>query len=275
MKLGIGSFTYPWAVGVPGHPPAAPLTALALCQRALDFGIHVVQFADNLPLHRLPESAREEVLSFARHHHLELEIGTRGVHAGQLTDCLALAQRVGTRFVRLVIDSPGYEPDPDTVLRDLRPHVERFRSAGLRLGLENHDRFSAETLVRLVETLGPDATGIVLDTVNSFGALEGPEAVLPRLAPYTLNLHLKDFTVRRIPSQMGFVVEGCPAGQGRLDIPRLLQRLTPASAHVPSFPLNAILELWTPRQASVEETVALEQTWAQESLHHLRTLLHD
>ena len=30
MKLGIGSYTYTWAVGVPGHTPPTPLSALHL-----------------------------------------------------------------------------------------------------------------------------------------------------------------------------------------------------------------------------------------------------
>jgi sugar phosphate isomerase/epimerase len=94
--------------------------------------------------------------------------------------------------------------------------------------------------------------------------------VVERLAPYALNLHVKDFTISRVDGQMGFSVEGAPAGRGRLDVPRLLERLAAAGRDV-----NAILELWTPRQAGLEETIAREAEWASQSLSYLRRLVRD
>ena len=55
--------------------------------------------------------------------------------------------------------------------------------------------------------------GICLDTVNSFGSLEGPEVVIETLAPYTVNLHIKDFDIRRTDHNMGFTIFGTPAGR--------------------------------------------------------------
>ena len=46
--------------------------------------------------------------------------------------------------------------------------MPEFRAAGIQLAVENHDRFPASVLARLVERLGPDQAGICLDTVNSF-----------------------------------------------------------------------------------------------------------
>jgi len=140
----------------------------------------------------------------------------------------------------------------------------------VRLAIENHDRFSARTLAEMVEQLGPEQVGICLDTVNSFGALEGPQAVVATLAPYALNLHLKDFTIRRVSSQMGFVVAGCPAGRGRLNVPWLLEQLRAAGRDV-----NAIIELWTPLGTSLEETTQQELAWAQESVAYLRQYIPD
>ncbi|NTW36601.1 MAG: hypothetical protein HGB17_10810, partial [Syntrophobacteraceae bacterium] len=50
MRLGIGSYTFPWAVGMPGHRPAQPMTALDLLDKATQLGVGVVQICDNLPL---------------------------------------------------------------------------------------------------------------------------------------------------------------------------------------------------------------------------------
>ena len=51
------------------------------------------------------------------------------------------------------------------------------------------------------------------------GAGEGFETVSEILLPYTINLHLKDFTIRRVSHKMGMIIEGTPAGKGMLNIP--------------------------------------------------------
>src|SRR5208283_5232558 len=116
----------------------------------------------------------------------------------------------------------------------------------------------------------PATVGICLDTVNSFGALEGPDIVVEALGPYTVNLHLKDFAVVRSPTLMGFSVEGRPAGQGMLDIPWLLAKLKSSGRDC-----NAILELWPPRQPTEAQSIALEAEWAETSVKNLRRWIPD
>jgi L-ribulose-5-phosphate 3-epimerase UlaE len=99
------------------------------------------------------------------------------------------------------------------------------------------------------------------------GAGEAVREVTEVLAPYTLNLHLKDFTVRRASHMMGFVVEGTPAGQGMLDIPWLLEEVR---GHRRCE--SAILELWTPPESDPAKTVAKEGRWAEDSLKYLKPL---
>jgi sugar phosphate isomerase/epimerase len=152
----------------------------------------------------------------------------------------------------------------------LRPFLPDLAEAGLRLAIENHDRFSTRTLVWIVEQLGVERVGICLDTVNSFGALEGPEQVVKALGPHTLCLHIKDFVVRRVSYQMGFVVEGCPAGRGRLDVPWLLEALQTCPC-----PFNAILETWVTPGDSLAETIHRERAWTEEGVRYLRGLIRD
>jgi hypothetical protein len=67
-----------------------------------------------------------------------------------------------------------------------------------------------------------------------------------------------------VSHKMGFVVSGSPAGQGMLRIPWLL-----AEVRAHGRCQSAILELWTPPASTLEETVALEAAWADESLRFL------
>jgi sugar phosphate isomerase/epimerase len=136
------------------------------------------------------------------------------------------------------------------------------------LAIENHDRFRAQDLLRILERLDSPYAGVCLDTVNSFGALEGPEAVVEALGPWVVNLHIKDFAILRAGHRMGFTIEGRPAGQGRLDVPWLLHRVRGLGRDP-----NAILELWTPPEGTLAETVAKEAAWAEESVRYLRGLI--
>jgi sugar phosphate isomerase/epimerase len=267
MRLGIGTYTYTWAVGVPGHLPEIPLTAADLVRRTNAAGLRCLQIADNLPLEQLTTEERHELAELAQGRRVAIEVGARrmtGEHLGRLIDVAAF---FGSHTLRFVIDGPGYEPSVDDVVGVIREALPRLREAGVRLALENHDRLQAEEFRDIVKRTDEEQVGICLDPVNSMGAGEAVGEVARVLAPYTLTLHLKDFTVRRVSHMMGFVVEGTPAGQGMLDIPWLLEEVR---SHARSE--SAILELWTPPESDPAKTVAKEARWVEDSLRYLKPL---
>lgn len=268
MQLGLGSYAYAWSIGVPGHPPAIPMSAFGLLEEAERLGVRLVQVCDNLPLTRLPAAELDWFEARARAAGVELELGTLGLDAANLRACLGLARRFGCRFLRLVLDSPGDEPGPEEAVTRLQALLPEFEAAGVLLAIENHDRFPSATLAKMVRQLGPGRVGICLDTVNSFGATEGLATVVPNLAEFTVCLHVKDFSVRRMSHRLGFTVEGCPAGRGQLDVPWLLDQLT-ASPH----PFNLILENWVPPADTLADTIVRERAWCEEGIHFLAQFL--
>ena len=267
MQLGISSYTFTWAIGVPGSQPDRPMTALILLERAAELGVRRVQVADNLPLDRLTETELDELADCAKNLRVSIEVGTRGIVPEHLGRYLALAQRFGSPILRVVMDGADHHPSPSEVVDLLLPWRVAFEKAGIVLAIENHDRFSSKTLVGLIEQLGRGWVGVCLDTVNSFGALEGPALVLETLGPLVVNLHVKDFTIFRASHMMGFNVEGRPAGQGKLDIPWVLSELKRYGRDP-----NAILELWTPPASALAATIAKEASWAEESVIYLKGL---
>lgn len=270
MRLGLSSYAYAWAIGVPGHTPAQPMDACTLVAEAQRLGVRVLQVCDNLPLIALPP---EQLRAFERRVQeagIAVELGMRGLRHDEVVAHLALARRLGSPFLRVVADSHGDEPSPAEVIARLRALLPEARRLGVRLALENHDRFTVRTLASIVEAAGRDEVGICLDTVNSFGALEGPEVVVRALAPYTVNLHLKDFAIQRVPSKMGFILTGAPAGEGQLDVPWVLEQLRAAGRDV-----NAILESWPPFGPTLEATIALERAWAETGVRNMRRFIQD
>lgn len=268
MKLGIGSYTYAWAVGVPGHRPARPMNATDLLDRARLLGVSVVQIADNLPLHLLPEAELDEFDRRARELGISVEVGTRGIDPAHLARYIKLAARFRSAILRVVVDTSDHRPGEREIVEVIGGIVPELRDAGICLAIENHDRFPVRVLRQTIERIGSDCVGICLDTVNSFGALEGPETVVETLGSWTVNLHVKDFSIERVSHAMGFVVEGKPAGSGRLNVPWLFERLR-AFGRDP----DAILELWTPPGATLEATIAREAEWAEDSIRYLRSLI--
>ena len=241
MRLGISSYTYTWAIGVPGFPPARPMNALDLLTKAAALGVSVVQIADNLPLDALTTAQLEELGQSASRLQITVEVGTRGIALDHLHRYLKLAQFLGSPILRVVVDTADSHPSADEVAARLQEFEPELAQSGVVLAIENHDRFTAECLADIIKRINSDRVGICLDTVNSLGALQGPCIVVDTLARWTVNLHVKDFTISRAGHMMGFLVEGRPAGQGRLDLPWLLRRIAEAGRDP-----NAILELWTP-----------------------------
>jgi sugar phosphate isomerase/epimerase len=265
MQIGLGSYACAWSIGVPGYEVLNPMDVFAFVQLAHELGFSLVQIADNLPLQALTEAEQMRLLEQLKTLNLTVEVGTRGIQKEHLKTYLEIAKTFDSRILRVVVDGKNHHPTPDEVIRLVADVLEDFERADIILAIENHDRFSAKTLADIIKTLSSKHVGICLDTVNSFGSLEGSEVVIDTLAPYTVNLHIKDFDIRRKKHNMGFTIFGTPAGQGRLNIPQLISQLGSYGKCK-----TGVLELWPSPEASIEATVLKEQDWLRQSADYLR-----
>ena len=267
MILGISSFTYGWAFHV--RDGAAPLTAKDLVAQTLAFGLKCLQIGDNLPLHAMPPDQLSGLRDTVQKNNIRLEIGARGLTDENLQRYLELATNLRSPLLRFVIDEAGYQPDTETIISMLKNTLADLRRHQIILGIENHDRFKARELVYMMEAISDDRVGICLDSVNSIGAGEGIEWVTDLLAPFTVNLHIKDFTVRRFPHNMGFTVAGAPSGQGMLDLPMVMEKLSKYNrCH------SAILEQWVIPEERIADTIKKEKRWAVEGINYLKQLAY-
>lgn len=67
---------------------------------------------------------------------------------------------------------------------------------------------------------------------------------------------------------MGFVIEGCPLGEGMLPVQELLVKVSPRCK-------SAILEQWTPPEETIEATIEKEARWAEQSIVYLKYVLKE
>jgi len=267
MQLGISSYTYGWNVGVSGNMPANVLTELDLVEKSRGFDIGILQLGDNLPLHLFDKQRLELFKNSLKQNNIQLEIGARGMTDEQLTGYIHLAADMGSGMLRFVIDDNHYEPSAHEIIRVIRSHTELLVSNKITLALENHDRLKVAELAAIIKEVNSEQVGICLDTANSLGAGESIEAIVDALAPYTVNLHLKDFGIQRLTHKMGFITSGRIAGEGMLNIPWLLQKIKSYQRC-----RTAILEQWVTPEDDIKSTVAKEEQWARKSVQYLKTI---
>jgi sugar phosphate isomerase/epimerase len=266
MNPGLSTNTYTWAFGVPGHTPTNPMTLFQLVDKAFDNHLKVIQIADNYPLHLLSGDELDRLLTHANGKGITIEAGTRGMTIKNIRTYLAIAKKLHSGILRVVIDVPGFEPSLHEILALLREIIPYLKEFNIMLAIENHDRFKSREFAEMVSETDPEWVGICLDSVNSMGAGEGIDEVFKTLAPYTINLHLKEFVVKRVSHKMGFVIEGCPLGQGMLPVAELVHK-------IPSRCRSAILEQWTPPEDTIEKTIEKEALWAEQSIKFLKDIL--
>jgi sugar phosphate isomerase/epimerase len=268
-KIGLSSYSYSYAVGYPGFEPEQPLDAFGLVDRTAALQLPVLQIADNCPLDKLPSTGLADLAAYAKQQSVELEVGTRGIETEHLGRYIQIAQTLGAKILRVVIDTAWHQPEFDEIVYLISLVLPQLADNNIVLGIENHDRFKAHVFADIVEAVGSPYVGIVLDTVNSFACEENTLQVMDTLAKHTVNFHVKDFKIERIKNSMGLLVTGTPAGQGFLDIPQMVRRLRKEARG----DFSSILELWMAPEPNLAETLQKEDRWVKESIAYLKQIL--
>lgn len=267
MRLGIGTWAYPWSIGVPGFPsPEDPIDVFALLRKAHEFGLHLVQICDNLSYYGMNRTELESIYQYAANLEIDLGLGTRGVSPPHLLKVLEYTGPLHAGTLRTVIDNP----DPTQVASGLKNIVPALEEAHVTLVLENTEILDAKEIAAVIQAVDSSFVRICLDTANSLGRVQPLEQVVAALGPYVRMIHYKDFAVQRVAQappvvRMGFEIVGRAAGDGRVDIDWLLKNLANTND-----PPDIILELWPPFLETIPKTVQNEQEWVERSITFLK-----
>lgn len=268
MITGLSSYAYTWSIGVPGYNYTPALDLYGLVQKTRMHGLHLLQIADNIPLHTLNVSEIEKFKKELSKNKIKIEVGGKGLNEENLQRYISIAMQFNSRILRFVIDDKGagYKPDLSSVISIIKNSLSTLEKNGIILAIENHDRFRAFEFARIIESISSSHVGICLDCANSIGAGEGIFEVVNMLAPYTVNLHLKDISVTRHVHTMGFDVTGVPFGKGIIPLKWILDKMPESCG-------TCILELWMPPEASWEKTFEKEDRWVGESIKYINKIL--
>lgn len=265
--LGIGSYAFRWHVGIRDRIPDHPISAAGILDHAARLQVGLVQFADNLPLHTLSSAEIDALAEQAARLHIALELGMTGCAPHLVGQYLDLARRLGVSLLRIAPtaeESSAENAEIATMLSQLLPAC---RAAGVVLAVENHFHLPSPRLVDIVTMVDDEALGICLDVANSIACREWPETTIELLAPFAVNLHLKDFRIALDPHGVGGSFVGTPLGQGCFDPSSVFRALW---RHGRQF--NTILEHWLPWQGDFVTTQALELAWLEQSVSAAKSL---
>jgi len=249
-----------------------PLTLAAAVDRTRELGLGLLQVCDYAPLETWDEIQLKELREHADAQGVALEVGTKGIRPERLRRFLHIGQVLGAGLVRSMLNTPAAPNHPahapsaaeaEAILREVIPEYE---AAGVRLALETYEQVPTADVVGVVRKVGSPNLGICSDPANSVAALENPREVVEAVAPYVLNMHIKDFAFRRQDGWVGFVYTGTPMGEGLLDYDHMAAAIRPAEKNI-----NQIIEHWLPWQGSAEETVRAERQWTEQAVAYLRS----
>ena len=269
MKIGIGSYSLFWEFE--SRNPS-PLDIPGMIDRAAQLGCDVFQICDDPRIEQLDPAGLHDLRERAELLGIELELGTRTVGREHLSRYVEIAEALGARTLRSMVQSQEIEGGPAAAVAELRATLPRLESAGITLALETYEQVPTRTLLGLVEELDSPHVGICLDPANCVSALEHPKDVVEACAPRTVNLHVKDFAFARQEGWVGFTYSGAPLGEGLLDLDHELRHVysgDPAASVGDRAP-SAIVEHWLPWQGDLDTTVETERAWTDRTLAALR-----
>jgi len=258
MRLGLSSYCFRYAT----LTKKPPLTSVEILQTAAELSADMVQFCDNTPLHTLNAAALDDLMAASRSLDVAIEVGTTGLDLIHLRQYVAIAQQCNSRALRLVLASS----DIDLIAETLQSLAPALQQAGIVLAIENHADLPSETLAALLNDLGDSALCFCIDTANNTNLLERPVDTVAALASRAAQVHLKDYTIE--PVAIGHHITGRILGQGRLDVPVVLDQLGPRRDA-----LDYYIELWMDPAQDLAATLAKEEQWIAASLSAARTYL--
>lgn len=149
----------------------------------------------------------------------------------------------------------------ERAIRNFSTILPACRQHGVTLAFENHMDYRLSEVVAIVQGLDSEFARITLDTANPFLVLEDPLEGARLAAPYTVAVHLKDFTAHPLTETWEPELHWAPVGRGDSPITEILDLLQ-AEAPNPDELLAHI------------EIAGLPQTdpdrWVRASIAHLR-----
>lgn len=262
-SIGLSSYAFFWQLS---DRVSAPLDLHQALERTAALGVDLFQICDYAPLESMTDRELKAVRATADSLGIALELGTKGIRPEHLQKFLHIAGVLDASLLRTMFKVPGHSPTVDEAAAILAGMLPAFEAAGVKVAVETYEQVPTADVLEVIRRVASPSLGICSDPANTVAALEMPREVIDAVAPYVLNMHIKDFAFSRKEGWVGFTYSGAPLGEGLLDYDYMVRKLQPQERNI-----NQIVEHWLPWQDSEAETIRLENQWTAQSLDFLRS----
>ena len=289
MRLGMHSYTlHLWGLGqnwgIQAEPRPKDITLMRLMDLAVEWGLDGLHIT-GADLETRDDKRLEEVAAAARDHglYLEYNCSLNEEFDPRLNDTFEhaayVAHKLGAELVKWSLDIRRDRPlygscfNP-TVMRQLAdihdqiiaalPTIEKYN---MPQAIENHTETYADEILWLVDSVNHPLVQVCVDTVNSFGVLEGPEAAVKKLAPRAICNHFCDHQLSR--DQYGCRFHGVAIGDGDIDVQKAVDIIRKES---PTDKITFEIE-WDMENDTLEEAKAKQLDACKRSIKYLRDVL--
>ena len=261
--IGLSSYAFFWQLS---ETVSSPLSIHQALERTAALGVDLFQICDYAPLEAMTDAELEAVRATADRLGISLELGTKGIRPEHLRKFLHFAGILGSALLRTMFNVPGHAPTADEAAAIFTEVLPEFEAAGVKIAVETYEQVPTSRILEVIRRVDSPYLGICSDPANTVAALEMPREVIDAVAPYVLNMHIKDFAFSRKEGWVGFTYSGAPLGEGLLDYDYMAGKFQPKERNI-----NQIVEHWLPWQDSEAETIRLENQWTQQSIEFLRS----
>lgn len=262
-RIGLSSYAFFWELS---HRVSKPLTIHRALERTAAMGVDLFQICDYAPLEGMSDAEVKEIRATADSLGMALEVGTKGIRPGHLRRFLHIADILGAPLLRTMFNVPDHRPTADEAVAIFTDALPEFEAAGVKIAVETYEQVPTSRILEVVKRVDSPWLGICSDPANTVAALEMPRQVIDAVAPYVLNMHIKDFAFSRKEGWVGFTYSGAPLGEGLLDYDYMASTIRPKERNI-----SQIVEHWLPWQDSEDATIRLENQWTQQSIDFLRS----
>ena len=190
----------------------------------------------------------------ARQHQISIYIGAGSIcsNAAKFSDKYGDAEALVAKAIEVasVLGSPnvnvrigsiddrflegGIQPRIDEAVRVLKSSKTLAIDAGLTFGFENHAAdLRSDELLALINEVGTEVCGVMLDPGNGLWAMEDPMVHLQALAPHVVCNSLRDYMIWE--SKDGATFQWTSLGEGLMDVPTYTKTLARVNPSMPIF----------------------------------------
>jgi sugar phosphate isomerase/epimerase len=261
--IGLSSYAFFWQLS---DRVSEPLSIHQALERTAALNVNLFQICDYAPLESMNDAELKDVRATADSLGISLELGTKGIRPEHLRRFLHTAGILGSPLLRTMFNVPGHTPNAQEAVEIFKEVLPTFEAAGVKIALETYEQVPTSQVLEVIRSVDSAYLGICSDPANTVAGLEMPRDVIDAVAPYVLNMHVKDFAFSRKQGWVGFTYSGAPLGEGLLDYDYMVRQIRPKERNI-----NQIIEHWLPWQASEQETIRIENQWTQQSLNFLRS----